>query len=144
MTLYEQLFSLIYHLIVGQILGLIYSFVSLLCISCSTVFKTFINSLLMILCTCLYYYGLYIINGGMMHLYLFVCLCISFYLYYSFFYVLLIPIFMIIKGFLRPVKRKIDFTKTKIYDIIKKHRRKVKKNESKNKEKKIKQNSISS
>ncbi len=144
MTLYEQLFALIYHLIVGLLLGFIYSLFSLLFINSSTVFKTLVNTILSIICTCLYYYGLYMINGGMLHVYLFIALFISFYIYYSFFYVILIPVFVTFKGFLTPFKRKLDFEKKKIYGIMKKYRRKGKKNESKYKEKKIKQNSISS
>ena len=84
------------------------------------------------------------INGGMLHVYLFIALFISFYIYYSFFYVILIPVFVTFKGFLTPFKRKLDFEKKKIYGIMKKYRRKGKKNESKYKEKKIKQTSISS
>ena len=145
MTLYEQLFSLFYHLIVGQLLGFIYSFFSILFLSFSSLFKTVMISILSIICTCLYYYGLYMINGGMMHIYLFIVLFISFYIYYSYFYVILIPAFVIIKGFMSPFKRKLDFEKKKIYDIIYKHRRKVKKNnESKNKKKKIEKTNVSS
>ena len=144
MILYEQLFALIYHLIVGQLLGLIYSLFSLLFINSSTIFKTLVNTILSIICICLYYYGLYFINGGMLNLYLFLALFISFYIYYSFFYVILIPFFVAFKRFLTPFKRRIDFEKKKIYGIMKKYKRKGKNNESKYKEKKIKQNSISS
>lgn len=144
MKLYEQLFSLIYHIIIGQLLGFIYSLFSILCINSSSIFKTLVNTILSILCTCLYYYGLYMINGGMLHIYLFLALFISFYIYYSFFYVILIPFFVTFKGFLKPFKRKLDFEKKKIYGIMIKYKRKGKKNESKYKEKKIKQNSISS
>ena len=144
MTLYEQILVIIYHSIVGQLLGLIYSLLSLLFINTSSLFRTLLFSIVSIICTSLYYYGLYFINGGILHLYLFIILFISFYIYYSYFYVILIPAFCIIKGFLKPLKRKIDFEKKKIYGIMNRLRRNVKKNGQKSKQKKGKQTSISS
>ena len=138
MTLVEQLLSLGYHLIVGQLLGLIYSFFSLLLLSQSTLFRTCFMSIVSIVCTCSYYYGLYQINGGMMHIYSFLALGISFYIYYLSFYGILIPAFVRIKRFLLPFKRKMDFVKNKIYVIMEKRRKIEVKNEQKHKEKKIK------
>ena len=64
MILYEQMIALGYHLIIGQIFGLFFSFLSISCISVSTWIRTILYSVFSLICTGIYYYGLYKINNG--------------------------------------------------------------------------------
>lgn len=134
MILYEQMIALGYHLIIGQLFGLFFSFLSIGCISILKWIRVIIYSLFSILCTCIYYYGLYKINKGMIHIYL---LCVSFiglYLYYQFFYELLLPFFYII---INPIHKKMRFAKYKIYVIMRKQRDKRRRKAKKNEKKKV-------
>ena len=134
MNLYEQMIALGYHLLIGQVFGLFFSFVSICCISFRTGLRTIIYTIFSMICTCLYYYGLYKINGGVIHPYLLGIGFIGFYLYYHFFYEYLLPFFYKI---LKPIQKKTRFAKNKIYVIINrqrdKRRRKAIKNEQKKK-----------
>lgn len=122
-----------YHLIVGQLFGLFFSFVSLCCISFSTWIRTLIYSIFSLLCTVLFYYGLYKINGGILHIYLLLLGFVGFYFYYHFFYEMILPFFYKV---LKPVKRKMRFAKNKIYGIINKQRDKRRRKALKNEQKK--------
>lgn len=133
MKLYEQMIALGYHLIIGQIYGLFFSFLSICCISVSTWIRMILYSVFSLICTGIYYYGLYKINGGMIHIYL---LCISFiglYLYYHFFYEHLLPFFYIV---IRPIQKKMQFAKKKICAIISRQRDKRRRRAIKNEQKK--------
>ena len=118
MSLYEQMIVLLYHCIVGQVFGLLFSFLSLCLISFKSLFRTICFVLFSLCFTTLYYAGLYFINGGILHFYSFVVLSISFYLYYMFFYEYLISLFLGIKSVFRPIKRKFGIAKRKLYGII--------------------------
>lgn len=105
MTLYEQMIVLIYHLIVGQLFGLFYSFLSLCTLTCKSFSKTMIYLIYTIISTLIYYYFLFYLNGGQMNAYLFIIGSFSFYIYYSFFYEQLLPIFIYIKNLMKPIKK---------------------------------------
>ena len=134
MKLYEQMIALGYHLIVGQIFGVFFSFLSICCISLSTWIRTILYTIFSLICTSVYYYGLYKINGGILHIYLLMISFLGLYLYYHFFYEQFLPFFYII---LKPIQRKMRFAKKKICVIINaqrdKRRRRAKKNEQKKK-----------
>lgn len=137
MILYEQMIALGYHLIIGQIFGFFFSFISLCCISLKTYVRTIVYTFFSMICTCIYYYGLYQINGGMLHIYLLVISFIGLYLYYHYFYEWFLPFFYIV---IRPIQKKFRFAKKKICVIINaqrdKRRRKAQKNGQKKKVKK--------
>ena len=134
MKLYEQMIALGYHLIIGQLFGLFFSMLSICCITVSRWIRMIIYSIFSLICTGIYYYGLYKINGGILHIYLLMISFLGLYLYYHFFYECFLPFFYII---LKPIQRKMRFAKKKIYVIINrqrdKRRRRAKKNEQKKK-----------
>lgn len=140
MILYEQMIALGYHLLVGQIFGFFYSFLSLCCLSFSTFLRLIVYTVFSMCATLLFYYGLYKINGGVTHVYLLVIVLIGIYLYYHFFYECFLPFFYIVKKFFRPIKKKYYFEKTRLCAIINKRRdkrrRKANKNERNKSEKK--------
>ena len=141
MNLYIQMIALGYHLIIGQIFGLLFSLISICCIALSIGLRTLVYTLFSLICTGIYYYGLYKINGGMIHIYL---LCISFiglYLYYQFFYEHLLPFFYIV---IRPIQKKMRFAKKKICAIMNRQRDKRRRRAIKNEQKKkVQKNQLS-
>lgn len=137
--LYEQMIALGYHLLAGQLLGFLYSFLSLCCMSFSSGIRTFLYTVFSMLFTLLFYFGLYGINGGVTHIYLLVIFLLGIYLYYYFFYELLLPIFFAIKKLFRPVRKKLHFAKKKTYVIMEKQREKRRRLKLKNEQKKKKE-----
>ena len=133
MRLYEQMIALGYHLIVGQLFGLFFSFLSICCIPLSRWIRIIFYTFFSVLCTCLYYYGLYRINGGMIHIYLLLISFLGLYLYYYYFYEVLLPIFYIV---IRPFKKQMRFAKNKICVIMNKQRDKRRRKALKNEQKK--------
>lgn len=139
MILIEQLKAVVYHLVAGQIFGLLFSFLSLCCMSFSSLFRGILYTFFSLLYTALFYYGLYQINGGVTHFYLAVIFFSGFYLYYHFFYELLLPFFFMVKRFFRPIKIKLSFAKKKICVIMEQQREKRRRLKLKNEQRKKKQ-----
>ena len=106
MRLYEQMIALGYHLIVGQLFGLFFSFLSICCIPLSRWIRIIFYTFFSVLCTCLYYY---------------------------YFYEVLLPIFYIV---IRPFKKQMRFAKNKICVIMNKQRDKRRRKAQKNEQKK--------
>lgn len=132
MNLYEQMISLGYHLLTGALFGFFFSFLSLCSMTFPSFFKALLYIFLSMLCTLLFYYGLYCINGGMTHFYLMVIFVWGIYLYYHIFYEMLLPLFIYIKKRFRPIKKKLGFAKKKICAIIEKQREKRRRSKLKN------------
>lgn len=118
MTLVEQLYSLIYHFISGQVFAFIYSFLSICTLSFTSKNKVFLYSIFTLTFTTLYYYGLFYINGGITNFYLFFIFGLGLFLYYRFFYIILLPIFLKIKQLICSIQKQLFFAKIKIYGIM--------------------------
>ena len=146
MSIYEQMIALGYHLLVGQVFGLLFSFLSLCSISFSSFVRCILYTFFSFMMVSIYYFILYQINGGVSHVYLYFSFGISFYMFYHFFYEMLIPIFLEIKRFFRPVKRKMGYAKHRMYGIMKKIKDKggMIRNEQRKKKSKTKKSDISS
>ncbi|MGN1344734.1 MAG: spore cortex biosynthesis protein YabQ [Traorella sp.] len=145
MNIYEQMIALGYHLLAGQLFGFSYSFLSICSISFSTFVKCILNIFFCLGMSTLYYYGLYQINSGRAHFYLYLIFGISFYLYYHFFYELMIPVFLFVKKIFHPLKKKIHVTRQKMYVIMKIQRSKGGNHKHEQRKKiKTKENTISS
>lgn len=118
MTLFEQITSLIYHFIMGQVFALLYSFLSICSLSFQSKSKIILTSIFTMSFTCIYYYGLFQINGGIINIYLGLLFSLGLTLYYHTFYAYLLPIFLKIKKYVQPIRKKLFFAKIKIYDIM--------------------------
>lgn len=118
MNLVEQILALLYHFLMGQVFALLFSFLSLLTMSFKAWSRTFFYLIFSLNFTFFFYMGLFYINGGMLHFYLFVVFFGSLCLYYRFFYMLLLPLFIYVKRLFRPVRKKLQFAKMKICGII--------------------------
>lgn len=136
MTLYEQLYSILYHFIMGQVFAFVFSFVSIWTINFKSINKMIHYGIFSCLFTLIYYYGLFHINGGITNIYLGLLFFSGLLLYYNYCYCLILPLFLWIKRLFLPLVKKMSLAKLKIYGIMAKLRERTRRLRRKNEQRK--------
>lgn len=118
MLLPQQLQSLIAHFLAGVSFGLIFSFYSLISARLSTFFRCIWTTLITLASTCIFYYCLYQINGGVTQIYCIALFALGFYCYYKWIYLLFLPFYLRFLTLFKPIVNACRVVKKKMYAII--------------------------
>ncbi len=120
MLLPIQIQAILYHLLMGWVYGLGFSFILTLNRHFRIrFFKGIMEILYHILFTLLMYYGLFCINGGITNIYLIVFFLLGMILYYRYYLAVFLSFFQKIIAIFRWIRKKFKVVKYKILGIIK-------------------------
>lgn len=119
MLLPTQIQAILFHFLMGWVYALGFSFIiSFLKYLHFTLIKGIIEILYHLIFTCLMFYGLFYINGGIINVYLIAFFMFGIIVYYSLYLNVFLQFFHAIKCVFLPFFRKLRIVKTKIIDII--------------------------
>ena len=120
MLLPTQIQAILYHLLMGWVYALGFSFlVSFVRYLRFPFIKGLMEIVFHILFTSLMFYGLYQINGGITNIYLIAFFIFGVLIYYYLYLPVFMQLFAAIRKILHPLRLKIAIVKTKIIAIIK-------------------------
>lgn len=120
MLLPIQIQAILYHLLMGWVYGLGFSFILTLNRHFRIrFFKGIMEILYHILFTLLMYYGLFCINGGITNIYLIAFFLLGMILYYRYYLAVFLSFFQKIIAIFRWIRKKFKVVKYKILGIIK-------------------------
>lgn len=116
MLLATQVQAIIYHLFIGWIYGLTFSFISYFSYYLKyNLTKFILETIFHIIFVLSAFYGLYQINGSVTNLYLILCFVFGMFVYFKWYYCIFLNFFHYVKKWLKPIK----LAKNRISVIIK-------------------------
>lgn len=119
MLLSVQVQSILYHIFMGILYGVSYSFLQYINFHLhinliKIIFEIIFHSIF----TCIMFYGLYQINGGITNLYLIIIFMIGIYIFYKYYFEMMQSCYRIVSNIFHPIFKRIRCIKKQVKTIF--------------------------
>lgn len=119
MLLSVQVQSILYHIFMGILYGVSYSLLQYINFHLHiNLIKIIVEIVFHSIFTCIMFYGLYQINGGITNLYLIIIFMIGIYIFYKYYFEMVQGCYRIVSNILHPIFKRIRCIKKRVKSIF--------------------------